>query len=51
LAGDLFRDGGLQLSVKLYGASNWERGANLDRVDTPLNDRVWTQRAMVKALA
>ena len=31
LAGDLFRDGGLQLSVKLYGASNWERGANLDR--------------------
>jgi hypothetical protein len=51
LAGDLFRDGGLQLSVKLYGASNWERGANLDRVDTSLNDRVWMQRAMDKALA
>lgn len=51
LAGDLFRDGGLQLSVKLYGASNWERGANLDRVDTPLNDRVWLQRSMDKALA
>ncbi len=51
LAGDLFHDGGLQLSVKLYGASNWERGANLDRVDTPLNDRVWMQRAMDKALA
>jgi len=51
LAGDLFRDGGLQLSVKLYGASNWERGANLDRVDTPLNDRVWMQQAMDKALA
>lgn len=50
LAGDLFRDGGLQLSVKLYGASNWERGANLDRVDTPLNDRVWMQSAMDKAL-
>jgi len=51
LAGDLFRDGGLQLSVKLYGASNWERGANLDRVDTPLNDRVWMQRNMDNALA
>ncbi|NYF80064.1 hypothetical protein [Granulicella arctica] len=50
LAGDLFRDGGLQLSVKLYGASNWERGANLDRVDTPLNDRVWMQQTMDKAL-
>jgi len=51
LAGDLFRDGGLQLSVNLYGASNWERGANLDRVDTPLNDRVWMQQTMDKALA
>jgi hypothetical protein len=51
LAGELFRDGGLQLSVKLYGASNWERGANLDRVDTSLNDRVWMERGMDKALA
>jgi hypothetical protein len=50
LAGELFQDGGLQLSVKLYGASNWERGANLDRVDTPLNDRVWMERGMDKAL-
>jgi hypothetical protein len=50
LAEELFHDGGLQLSVKLYGASNWERGANLDRVDTPLNDRVWMQGAMDKAL-
>lgn len=51
LAGDLFHDGGLQLSVKLYGASNWERGANLDRVDTPLNDRVWMEETMDHALA
>lgn len=51
LAHDLFRDGGLQLSVKLYGASNWERGANLDRVDTPLNDGVWMERTMDKALS
>ncbi|RXH56300.1 hypothetical protein GRAN_3157 [Granulicella sibirica] len=50
LAGKLFRDGGLQLSVKLYGASNWERGANLDRVDTPLNDRVWMERAIAGAM-
>lgn len=50
LADDLFHDGGLQLSVKLYGASNWERGANLDRVDTPLNDGVWMNRTMDKAL-
>ena len=41
LAGKLFRDIGIQLSTKLYSASNWERGANLDRIDIPLNDRGW----------
>jgi hypothetical protein len=41
LADKLFHNIGLQLSAKLYGASNWERGANLDRIDIPLNDRVW----------
>lgn len=41
LAGKLYQSIGLQLSVKLYGASNWERGANLDRVDVSLNDRAW----------
>ncbi|MDR3727632.1 MAG: hypothetical protein P4K86_11380 [Terracidiphilus sp.] len=44
LAGSLFHHIGLQLSVKLYGASNWERGANLDHIDIPLNDRIWLQR-------
>jgi hypothetical protein len=44
LAGDLFHHIGIQLSVNLYGASNWERGANLDRIDLPLNDRVWLSR-------
>jgi hypothetical protein len=41
LAGSLFHHIGLQLSTQLYGASNWERGANLDRIDIPLNDHVW----------
>jgi hypothetical protein len=50
LAGELFHDWGMQLSVKLYGASNWERGANLDRVDTPLTEAVWLHRAMDAAL-
>lgn len=50
LAGELFHDAGLQLSVKLYGASNWERGANLDRVDTPLNDAAWLSNSMTDAL-
>jgi hypothetical protein len=50
LAADLFHDWGMQLSVKLYGASNWERGTNLDRVDTPLTGTVWLRRAMDEAL-
>jgi hypothetical protein len=47
----LFDDVGLQLSVKLYGASGWERGANLDRVDTPLNDAAWIKNAMTATMA
>jgi hypothetical protein len=46
LAGKLYSHIGLQLSVKLYGASAIERGANLDRVDVSLNDRVWLTRQM-----
>jgi hypothetical protein len=46
----LYNDIGLQLSVRLYGASGWERGANLDRVDTPLNDAAWIKSAMAEAL-
>ncbi|MDG3442798.1 hypothetical protein [Nitrospirillum amazonense] len=44
LAGRLYAHVGLQLSVPRYGASGVERGANLDRVDTSLNDRVWLTR-------
>ncbi len=52
LAGNLFRHIGMQLSVPLYGALNWERGANLDRIDIPLNDRLWLTRefARIRAL-
>jgi hypothetical protein len=44
LASRLYAHVRLQLSVKLYGASGVERGANLDRVDVSLNDRVWLTR-------
>jgi hypothetical protein len=52
IAGDLYHRIGLQLSTWLYGASNWERGANLDRIDIPLNDRVWLQNqfALIRQL-
>jgi hypothetical protein len=35
---------GLQTSVEKYGASGAERGAVLDFLDTPLNDRLWLER-------
>jgi hypothetical protein len=50
LADRLFHDWGLQLSVKLYHAENWERGANLDRVDTPLTEAAWLAHAIADAL-
>jgi hypothetical protein len=50
LAASLFHDWGLQLSVPLYHAENWERGANLDRVDTPLTEAAWLNHAMNEAL-
>ncbi len=50
LAAALFHDWGLQLSVPLYHAENWERGANLDRLDTPLSDAAWLRNAMGEAL-
>jgi hypothetical protein len=49
LAGKLFHQVGMQLSVPKYGASNWERGANLDRVDTPLNNRTWLEAKLSAA--
>jgi hypothetical protein len=41
LAARLYAGARLQLSVPLYGASDVERGANLDRADVTLDDRHW----------
>lgn len=53
LAGRLYSHAGLQLSVQKYGASAIERGANLDRVDASMNDRVWLkgQFAQIRAMS
>jgi hypothetical protein len=41
LAEALFQSIGMQLSVEKYGAIEVGRGANLDEIDVPLNNRVW----------
>ena len=41
LAEDLFVSVRMQLSVPLYDAIAVDRGANLDTIDVPLNDRLW----------
>jgi len=48
LAGRLFHNIGLQLSVAKYGASATGRGASLDTVDVSLNDRVWLEREFAR---
>lgn len=49
---DLFRLIGMQMSVEKYHASNFERGAVLDFLDRPLNNRWWLedQFARIRAL-
>lgn len=39
----LFQSVGLQTSVPKYGAKNYERGAILDFIDYPLNNRWWLE--------
>ena len=39
----LFQSIGLQTSVPKYGAKNYERGAVLDFIDYPLNNRWWIE--------
>lgn len=51
LAGRLWRAARMQLSVGRYGASHWERGANLDRADIDLNDRQAVDADLTAALA
>ena len=41
LAEALYRSIGMQLSVPLYQAEAVDRGANLDNIDVPVNDRLW----------
>lgn len=43
LAEALFQSVRMQLSVPRYNAIALERGANLDAIDFPLNDRVWLE--------
>ncbi len=52
LAEALYQSVRMQLSVPLYRAIGVGRGANLDLIDAPLNDRVWLaeQFAAVRAL-
>src|SRR6185436_13932823 len=44
LAEALYRSIGMQLSVPLYKAIAVDRGANLDNIDVPLNDRTWLKQ-------
>ena len=45
LAEALFQSIRMQLSVEKYGAIDVNRGANLDELDVPLNNRVWLKRS------
>jgi hypothetical protein len=44
LAEALFQSVGMQLSVPKYRAIAVDRGANLDNLDVPLNNRIWLKR-------
>jgi hypothetical protein len=48
LAEDLFLSIGMQLSVPLYDAIGVDRGANLDTIDVPLNDRLWLRSRLAE---
>ncbi|QDT76293.1 hypothetical protein [Lacipirellula limnantheis] len=53
LAEALFQSIRMQLSVAKYGAIDVNRGANLDELDVPLNNRRWLRRkfAAIRALS
>lgn len=48
LARDLFEAIGLQTSVDRFGASGYERGAVMDFIDRPLNNRWWLEDEFAK---
>jgi hypothetical protein len=49
LAEALFQSIGMQLSVPRYKAIGVDRGASLDTLDVPLNDRFWLERTFSEA--
>jgi hypothetical protein len=51
LAEALFQSIGMQLSVPRYQAIDVDRGASLDTLDVPLNDRLWLERKFSEARA
>ena len=51
LAGTLFDQIGIQLSVEKYHAFGWERGAVLDTADLPVTDLPWLLRQIGRAEA
>ena len=51
LCDDLWRSIGLQTSVTKYQASGYERGAVLDFLDYPLNNRWWLEDELAKVQA
>ena len=52
LGAGLFESIGMQLSVEPpYYAKNWERGATLDGLDRPLNNRDWLEKEFDAVLA
>jgi hypothetical protein len=51
LAEALFQSIQMQLSVPKYAAISEDRGATLDKIDLPLNNRVWLKQELAKARA
>jgi hypothetical protein len=51
LCADLWESIGFQTSVEKYGANSGHRGAILDYLDVPLNDRWWLEDEFDKVLA
>ena len=49
LAEALFQSIGMQLSVPRYKAIGVDRGASLDTLDVPLNNRLWLERRFAEA--
>jgi glycosyl hydrolase family 20 len=51
LAEALFQSIRMQLSVPLYKAISTDRGANLDTIDAPLNNRLWLKQKFAELRA